>query len=218
MCGRFTLIINELEIEERFSKKLSFRFVPQYNVSPTTPMPIITSDQPLIKSAQWGLPLSRKNKSVVINSRLETLFQQPLFSPLIFSNRCLIPADGFIEWDQSALHQPYYFRFPNQPIFCFAGLYSDQKIAHQWTRFFTIITTNATGEISAIHNRMPLILQPELETQWLINKPLNIEAIKKLETSEPMVSLAISPLINNSKSNNSNYLTPIEKPRTLFDR
>jgi putative SOS response-associated peptidase YedK len=217
MCGRFTLSINELEIEERFSKKLAFRFVPQYNARPSMNMPVITADEPLITSAEWGLPRSKNKSKIAINAKLETLFQQPLFSPLVSSHRCLIPADSFIEWDQSSIHQPYRFMFPDKSIFCFAGLYSDLKISNQWQRFFTIITTSAKGEVANIHNRMPVIIQRDFESQWLTNEPMNSGSIKALETIEPLIGSAISPRINNSVSNNPQYLTPIPKPLSLFD-
>jgi putative SOS response-associated peptidase YedK len=217
MCGRFTLSINELEIEERFSKKLAFRFIPQYNIRPSMNLPVITAENPLIASATWGMPRSGNPSQVAINAKLETLFRQPLFSPLISSNRCLIPADSFIEWDQSAIHQPYRFMLPDQSIFCFAGLYSDLKIANQRRRFFTIITTKAKGQVATIHSRMPLIVQRDFETQWLNDEPANSSSIEAVETSASLISVAISPIINKSVGNTPGLLLPIQKPLTLFD-
>ena len=217
MCGRFTLSINELEIEERFSKKLAFRFTPQYNIRPSMSIPVITADNPLITNAIWGLPRSGNPSQVAINAKLETLFRQPLFSPLISSNRCLIPADSFIEWDQSAIHQPYRFMLPDQSIFCFAGLYADLKIENQSRRFFTIITTKAKGQVAAIHSRMPLIVQRNFETQWLSDEPASSSSIEAFETSASLISVAISPIINKSVGNTPGLLLPIQKPLTLFD-
>jgi len=217
MCGRFTLAKNELALEERFSRKTAAPFLPHYNIYPTMLMPFIRKKSNTFEYAQWGLSVQDKKGALIINAKSETIFQRPLFKSLIYSNRCLIPADGFIEWDQTALHQPYYFQSPKQPIFCFAGIYQEHIIQGKHISYFAIITTSAQGDIANIHSRMPFIVAREQEEKWLTDfniKEFDFQEIQSLNFFEKW---PISSKINLAKNNASDLLLPIKKQHSLFD-
>jgi putative SOS response-associated peptidase YedK len=214
MCGRYTLTINELDFEDHFSKKLAFHFEPKYNVLPTHQMPIITADQQQIHLAHWGL-LPHQHKQPLINARSETATTLPTFKNLIQKNRCLIPADSFIEWDHSAIHQPYRIMLADTRLFCFAGLYQEIVAEGVKTRYYTIITTSANKQMSWIHDRMPLIVDKSQEIDWLASNK-NWENVIQTPLQQTLNIIPISPRINGSKANDAELLAPTNAPPTLF--
>lgn len=214
MCGRYTLSLNELEIEERFSKRLAFHFDPQFNVLPSNSMPIVIANEPFISSAKWGFQTFNHSK-LLINARAESATSLPSFKNEIQHHRCIIPANSFIEWDKSALHQPYQIKVSKNSIFSFAGIYTEIIQDKLTQRFFTIITTKANIQMQWLHNRMPLILEKNQEQIWLSNDS-SWEKILYHTPEQELTFIPISPKINGSKENNNRLLTPIPPPLTLF--
>lgn len=214
MCGRFTLSIDEFDFADRFSRDKSYHYKPIYNVLPTQEMPILVSNSETITPAKWGLPSNFKNK-IHINARAETIQSLSSFKSLIHSHRCIIPADSFIEWDKSPLHQPHRIMLTSHHAFCFAGVYNELKINDESHCYFSIITTESNSQLKWLHNRMPLILNEEQEKEWLTQS----NAWQKILDLKSTVSLDIFPInarITNSKANRAELLLPIQKPLTLF--
>lgn len=188
MCFTYKINKSSKAIEERFVAEIVhkqgniFFEQPQniYNGFTHPQMPIITSDEPnKIQFFEWGLlPYWAKDKSIqdkTLNARLESLSEKPSFKNVI-NNRCLIPADGFIEWqwldEKGKSKQKYLLDFNNQELFAFAGLWSSwkDKQTDELLNTFTIITTEANELLSIIHNskkRMPVIIRKGSERNWL---------------------------------------------------
>ena len=141
---------------------------------------IITNDkQEIIQLAQWGLlPDWAKDKSLqnnTLNAKLETIGEKPSFKNYQ-SQRCIIPADGFYEWQwldpSGKKKQKYLVHLPDDPLFSFAGLWNQWRDVNTGAVFhtYTILTTEANALMSVIHNskkRMPVILNPDAEKAWL---------------------------------------------------
>ncbi|MBP1592993.1 MAG: yoqW [Bacteroidetes bacterium] len=189
MCFTYKLNKSAKSLEERFVAEVVHKqgniFFDQtqniYNGFVHPQMPVITSKEPnLIQFFEWGLlPSWAKDKSFqdkTLNARLESLTEKPSFKNVI-NNRCLIPADGFFEWqwldEKGKAKQKYLLDFPNHELFAFAGLWSTWKDqAGELLNTFTIITTEANELLSIIHNskkRMPVIIRKGLEREWLNN-------------------------------------------------
>lgn len=145
---------------------------------PQTPI-IANNKQDEIQLFTWGLiPDWAKDKSIqqyTLNAKIETLLEKPSFKNII-QNRCLIIADGFIEWQwldtKGKKKQPYQITLPNKDSFAFAGLWSEwiEPNTGELLNTYSILTTEATGLMAEIHNskkRMPIILTPEQESAWL---------------------------------------------------
>lgn len=151
-----------------------------YNAFSYPKTPIISNkQQDEIQLYQWGLiPNWAKDKSIqqyTLNAKVETLTEKPSFQNNI-QNRCLIIADGFMEWQwldaKGKKKQPYLITLPHQEAFAFAGLWSEwiDPNTGELINTYTILTTEATGLMAEIHNskkRMPIILAPEQEAAWL---------------------------------------------------
>ena len=158
MCGRFTQTKSRKDVLEQLADiELPPLFHGRYNVAPTQRVAVIRQQQPhLAEECTWGFENPR-SAGVVINARSETLSERPMFKNLLYSNRCIVPADGFYEWKGK---QPYYFRTLEKKLFGFAGLWQNGRCV--------IITRAADRNMQGIHNRMPLILRPAEWREWFM--------------------------------------------------
>jgi len=182
MCGRFVLE----DIDEVFSKfrlsgteDLMGNIRPRYNIAPSHYAYIISRNarqENRLEMMKWGLvPSWSKDWKIgnrMINARVETVAIKPSFKNLLKTNRCLVPCSGFYEWKAIVTRKmPHYIGLKDRKIFCLAGLYDVWKESDgTYLKTFTIITTQPNNTLKPIHNRMPVILQQELEDQWLILK------------------------------------------------
>jgi putative SOS response-associated peptidase YedK len=174
MCGRFTFQPTEAVYARfRISNRLA-ALVPRYNIAPGQMVPVIIASTPRrIVLMRWGLiphwAKDEKTAYKMINARVETLTQRQAFRSLLAANRCLVPANGFYEWQGEGREKtPYYIHPQEDQYIAFAGLYDT------WTTpdgedldTFTIITTEADPFMARLHNRMPVILARDLEEAWL---------------------------------------------------
>ena len=193
MCGRFRLSRRKQVIAERFDAiPDSDDWTPRYNVAPTQPIPVVRQhpNEPTrhLSQMRWGLiPSWSKDDSraaKMINARSETVAILPAFQDSFRSRRCLIPADGFYEWQgRGPNKRPYCFEVNEGELFAFAGLWDGWKSASgQWIRSCTILTTTANAVSSAVHDRMPVILKPDDYELWLdpgMRDPLSLADMLK---------------------------------------
>jgi putative SOS response-associated peptidase YedK len=180
MCGRFVLAtpIDRLAefFEAREASDLAERFRPNWNIPPTQQVLGVTVEDAgrIMDTYHWGLiPSWAKDPSIGIrafNARAETVATKPTFRAAFTTRRCLIPADAFYEWHKiGKTRQPYAFvRADGAPI-AFAGLWEAWRSLEDehWLRSCTIITTAAGVDMAAIHDRMPVILEPDRFERWL---------------------------------------------------
>ena len=148
--------------------------------------PVITNENPNnIQLFDWGLiPQWAKDNSIrqyTLNARIETLGEKASFKNVL-NNRCMILSDGFFEWKwrdpKGKQKQKYKITLPDNELFAFGGLWSEwvDKQTGEIVKTYSIVTTAATGLMSEIHNskkRMPIILSPDNEQEWLSQGPVN---------------------------------------------
>jgi len=208
MCGRFSLTANEAELNLRFELAGGdATYVPRYNGAPTQGMAVITNERPdKLSVIRWGLiPPWAKDISIgnkMINARAETITEKASFRVPLHSKRCLVPADGFYEWQQDEGKQPFRIFVNNNPIFAMAGLWERWKSPENTIiNSFTIITTEANSFMKPIHNRMPVILKPEDEKIWLSSKnPEEVLSLLRPYDSNEMDCYAVSKLVNSPRN------------------
>lgn len=177
MCGRFTITLEPGEFQEILDLgDLPADFVPRYNVAPTQPVAVsrdFTSHQ--VEWMRWGLvPFWAKDPSIgvkMINARSETLLEKPSFREAFAKRRCLIPADGFYEWQKFPAKKPsipHYFRLTNKQPFFFAGLWDRwQSSDGENLTTCTIITGEPNDLVRPIHDRMPVIFDRSTAWNWV---------------------------------------------------
>jgi putative SOS response-associated peptidase YedK len=178
VCGRYTLANpNPAEVRTRFRLAESVEVRRRYNVAPGDQVLAVTTDRegvPRGESLRWGLvPSWAKQPETglkMINARTETVTERPAFRRAFERYRCLIVADGFYEWRATpgAPKQPFHITRADGGMFAFAGLWSIWYAPDGvQLRTCTILTTAANMAIAPLHDRMPVILAPDAEADWL---------------------------------------------------
>jgi putative SOS response-associated peptidase YedK len=182
-----------------------------------------------LRVVRWGLvPFWAKDISIgsrLINARAETVASKPAFRHAFARHRCLLPADGFYEWEKSgdpksSRKQPYYIRREDGGVLAFAGLYElwrdkdrpdDDPDSWLWTA--TIITTRAEDEVGRIHDRMPMVIEPARWADWLDPAATSADALHGLMTPAASVHLTTYPVsteVNSVRHNGPGLIEPME--------
>ena len=177
MCGRYTLTTPTDEIAEMLGISHSVLTTPRYNIAPTQDILIARQNeqnQRELVMLRWGLipAFIKEPKKVVnpINARSESVNEKPFFRGAFRKRRCLIPVDGYYEWQtRGKLKQPYLMRLKNE-VFFLAGFW-EAWVSPKGEVIETaaMLTTAANDIVSKVHNRMPVILKPENFSAWLNN-------------------------------------------------
>jgi putative SOS response-associated peptidase YedK len=206
MCGRYSLNKTKIELEERFQAELLSDFKPRYNIAPTQLVPVITSQSNKgFSFFYWGItPLFGQNKPVtqkLINARAESVTEKISFKNSFQKRRCLIPADGFYEWKKLGKKTkiPYRFTLREDELFAFAGIWEEYETVNgEIQHTFLILTTSPNESVAEIHDRMPVILNRDMEKKWLDTYTSESDLLAMLSPypSNQMLSYTVSPLVN----------------------
>ena len=191
MCGRYRLSRRKQLVEEYFDSVSGEEdWNPRYNIAPTQPVPSSARiRRNLVRElslVRWGLiPSWAKDSSVaaqMINARSETAATKPAFRDALKFRRCLIPADGFYEWQRTGkAKQPYCFEVNDGELFAFAGIWDRWKDpSGNWVKTCSILTTTPNAVTSAVHDRMPVILDPDSYDLWLDPGMKDVSAVSEL--------------------------------------
>jgi len=224
VCGRYRLSRRKQILEEQFeTQPWDDEWSPRYNVAPTQPVPVIRQHpkEPIrqISSMRWGLvPHWAKDASdaaSTINARSETAATKPAFRDPLKFRRCLIPADGFYEWKRNGTSkQPYCFEVNDGELFAFAGLWDGWKDADgQWIRTCSILTTTPNAVTSTVHDRMPVILNPDSYDMWLDPGVTEVEVVSELlkpYDARLMRCYPVSSRVNHVANDDAECSRPVE--------
>lgn len=220
MCGRYALWGIDLLGQRYLIVDPTFGFRSKFNIAPRSENPVIVAgkDGNDLQMMEWGLvPEWGKDPSAVerpINARVETISEKKMFRQLLQKNRCIIPANGYFEWKTSREGKtPYFICCPDKAIIGFAGLYETwQNQQGNLIRTYTIITTEATGNLRNIHHRMPVILQPEREQEWLSKELPDPDTLKTILTPyEKLIAYPVSPRVNSVSAEGEDLVRELEK-------
>lgn len=225
MCGRFTLTVDPAELQDAFPG-FSFpaKSAPRYNIAPSQPILCLPNDG--TNQADffiWGLiPSWAKDPTIgnrMINARAETLAEKPAFRSAYKYHRCLIFADGFFEWQArpgAKSKVPHFIKLKSGDPFAFAGLWEHWESADgSEIQSAAIITTEPNEMMASIHNRMPVILQPNTYSQWLDPAPQSPNRLQNLLVPYPggdMEAYPVSPLVNSPGNDRSECLLRVSSP------
>jgi putative SOS response-associated peptidase YedK len=214
MCGRFVRSSSAQTIATTFGVEIG-DLSASYNIAPSQSVAAIlqpNDSEPQFHWLRWGLiPAWAKDLKIgykLINARAETVAEKPSFRAAFRQRRCLIPADGFYEWQQlegSRLKQPYFIGMSDERPFAFAGLYERWESPDgEKIESCTIVTTAANEVMAPIHDRMPVILASQEYAQWLDPGFKEIDRLQALLDPYPATEMKIHPvssLVNSPKNN-----------------
>lgn len=215
MCGRMTLSkIDWVQVTEELllTSSPQEEVQPRFNVAPTHMHPIVVAagDANTLALAQWGFSGTSKGP-LVINARSESAAAKPMFRDAIARHRCVVVADGFIEWRKTPIgRQPVWFQRKAGPIY-FAGLYTPMgSTAKESPLRFVVLTTAANHTIAPVHDRMPTVLSAHDACAWL--------AAPKTELLRPapdewLRGTPVSSRINNTANDDPACLAPNTQTR-----
>jgi putative SOS response-associated peptidase YedK len=207
MCGRFTRRKPAAEISERFDVEVDAELLaPRFNLAPTQTVVVVHQqrDTRQIIHCQWGLvPFWSKDAKLgnkLINAMAETLDVKPSFKYALEKRRCLIPADGFYEWDKRIKPaQPMFIHRRDDALFAFAGLWEECTLL-DGARLVTctIITCPPNELIGQFHHRMAAILRPEHEAAWLAPqaKPQDVLPLLQPYAADELAAYPVSTAVN----------------------
>ena len=216
MCGRFTLKTPERVKFERLVNTFDLdNIIPRYNIAPTQNVLAVLERDSVreVTYLQWGLiPFWSKEAKGFINARVETIDEKPTFSESFQRRRCLIPADGFYEWERAGkkISQPYYFQMKDGAPFVFAGVWDRWKSDGNTINSCAIITTSANELLATIHHRMPVIMPPESHELWLNEEADRDELLALLQPypADLMESFPVSTRVNRGGVEGADLIEP----------
>jgi putative SOS response-associated peptidase YedK len=216
MCGRFTLKSPGRIKFDRADRSNLPPLSPRYNIAPSQNVLAVVQHDSACEAAffQWGLiPSWSKDGKGFINARFETIEDKPSFSESFQRRRCLIPADGFYEWQRSGkIAQPYFFQLQDESVFAFAGIWDEWQGDGKSIASCAIITTRANELLATIHDRMPVILRPESQDPWLDDnsEPGTLRNLLAPFPAAEMASHAVSYDVNHPKIDDEYLTRPVE--------
>ncbi|MCA9100779.1 MAG: SOS response-associated peptidase [Planctomycetales bacterium] len=189
MCGRFTLRTPQARLIEQFAVPDFPQLPLRFNIAPSQEIVVVRQHpggrRREAVMARWGLvPTWAKDPNKgnrPINARGETAAEKPMFRTAFRSRRCLVPADGYYEWQQSGEgKQPYFIHMRDDGPFALAGLWERWHRGEQVIQSCTIITTAANPLTRPIHERMPVILPPQVYDVWLDAEFADVDHLTEL--------------------------------------
>jgi putative SOS response-associated peptidase YedK len=216
MCGRYVLdrgggaLAAELDAADATDGLVQ----PQFNIPPTTTVPVVIAvrGQRRLGLMAWGIRGEHRGKpSLLFNSRLESLLDKP--SRRTPSRRCLVPATGYYEWHTTGgVRTPYLITDPASPTLTMAGLYDGKRRSDGSTDWaFSIVTTAATAELTAIHHRRPVIVPGELRDAWLDPTTPLPDVLRELDSGQRALRFhAVGPQVGDVRNNDPSLLTAVQ--------
>jgi putative SOS response-associated peptidase YedK len=227
MCGRYEVHTPVAEIARRFDARLTDEAAAlpaRYNVAPTLRVPVVRASTPgrLLEAMTWGLvPGWAKDLSGIkpINARAETVFDSPMFRNAVRRRRCLVPADGFYEWQvRAGRKQPFHIGMADGGVFAFGGIWEYWAREGEEPRVTcAILVTRANELMAAIHDRVPVIIAPEDYAAWLDPQTGERSALAQLFEPYPaelMRATAVGTRVNNVKNDGPDLVAPLPCDRS----
>ncbi|MGJ8638691.1 MAG: SOS response-associated peptidase [Opitutaceae bacterium] len=199
MCGRYTLHPNKRVLAKLIAQEIPLAYEPDYNIGPgRETLALANRDKNTTVSTMmhWGL---KTPQNFHINARLETADTTPRFRDSWELTRCLLPANGFYEWYQDGITKvPYYIYPADGALTYFAGLWVPAALPGI-PPTCVVLTTAAHESIKGIHDRMPVMLEPDCHADWLsgkLSKPSTLELAASVELQKHTVSRRVNSTQN----------------------
>lgn len=226
MCGRFVGnfnsedLVNEIgDAVEAFGLTLRVPdfdgpLLQNFNVAPTHVVPIlrVIGSEVVVDVMRWGLiPIWAKDASIgakMINARSETITEKPSFKGLVPGHRCIIPMNGFYEWnrDNPKVKIPYFVTRTDGRLMLGAGIWSDSPIVDE-ARTFALITRDSVDDLSAVHDRSPVEFTAQDAVEWMSASQAPLELFAPQQQPR-FHTLQVSTRVNAVRNNDSGLIEP----------
>jgi putative SOS response-associated peptidase YedK len=231
MCGRYVLAEDPTELAVVFGADLgaelvapnakgSSVFTPNFNVAPTTSVPVVTaanssgeSSRREIHVVRWGVVprWSGARSTLLVNARGETVAEKSTFKKAFSHSRCLIPASGYYEWKRPE-KDPYYIRHANGSPLAMAGVIMESEIEGVPQQTCAIITLAAAPNIETIHDRMPATIPRDAWDEWLDPSVGASDSLGLMRAEKDLSASPVSRRVNSIRNNGASLLTLEDSP------
>ena len=229
MCGRFTQKLSPRDVYDLYGVIEPLPSVarePRYNGAPTQDFAVCRVDdggRRHIAELRWGLvPSWWKDAGagpLLINARAETIREKRVFADAFRQRRCLVPANGWFEWQgPSQARQPYYLTPVGGGPISFAGIWERWEAQREVVESFTILTTPAAPELADIHPRQPAIVDPKWFAEWLDPASRAHQLLARLSTPNPgpYERRPVSARVNSVVNDDADLLRPVGEQLRLI--
>jgi len=222
MCGRIALASAPHELAERFFLDEIPELMPRYNIGPGQDIPVVVpnpqTEGRLVRLLKWGLePPWQQGRPVttrLFNARGETVLEKPVFRESFLQRRCLVPVDGFFEWQKRPDgRQPFYFSAKDRKPMALAGIWETREYpgGHR-VGSCSILTVAANSLMRPVHHRMPVIL-PEADWKFWLDLPREktetLLSLLKPLPAELLQSWPVSREVNRSDCDDPHCVEPV---------
>jgi putative SOS response-associated peptidase YedK len=244
VCGRYAAAKDVATLVEEFQVEAVIDTAPEpnYNVAPTNQVAFVVDrpvDSPVegtagvqrqLRVARWGLvPSWAKDPKIgarMINARWENAAEKPAFRSAFAKRRCLIPADGYFEWylpseaptgAAKPVKQPYFIHRTDGADLALAGLYEFWRPAPEvdWLVTVTVLTCDSIGPLSALHDRMPVMIEPSAYSRWL-NPDASVDtAFDARLPVDLLTAYPVGTAVNSVRNNSPELLAPLASEPAL---
>ena len=222
MCSRYDLTSPPEAVRAHFAYSDRPNFPARYNVAPTQAIPVVCLDETGVRRfrlMRWGLlPAFVKDPKTfptLINARSEEVLNKPSFRHAVRRRRCLVPANGFYEWTgPKGKRRPFHIRLQPSRLIAFAGLYEcwqDPQGGEIDT--VTILTCAANRTVSGLHDRMPVVIEPDRYDDWLdVTRVSAEEALAMIgpAADDRFETVELHPKINDSRKDEPGIQEPLQ--------
>jgi putative SOS response-associated peptidase YedK len=230
MCGRIVLKAPPEQVAREFALTEVPDLVPRYNIAPTEPVAAIRATAAAPRASdpatgprrcdrlQWGLipPWSRdpREGARMFNARSETVAQKPAFREAFAHRRCLVPVDGFYEWQKrGGQRRPFYFHDPSGRLLALAGLWERWEYpGGRVIESCSVLTTAANAHMRRIHHRMPVLLPPQAQEPWLTtpaDRAAGLQDLLRPAPEDALQSWPVSSRVNRSDAEGEDLVAPL---------
>ncbi len=236
MCGRYVVAYDPHTLVSGFSLTRVVPFPKRWNVAPQSPVPVVYQDREGARVAdvmRWGLvPHWAQDDRIghkLNNARADGIFGKPSFRQAVRRRRCLLPANGFYEWQAPAPgspaktpKQPWYISAADGGLLAMAGLFEAWRPdeASPWLLSCCVITTEPNEMMAPVHDRMPVFLGPEQWSVWLDREQADLEVLAPMMVPCPSAWLQrwpVSRAVSSGRSEGENLIAPLPEAPAAQD-
>ena len=218
MCGRFSLTEPREAVRRFFDAEPAPGLppdAPRYNVCPTQTIAVCFRDetQRWLGPMRWGFipPWAKTERDgpLLINARSETLAEKPAFRDAARQRRCLVPANGFFEWNgEPGRKQPWWVAPPGGGLVAFAGVWSPWRGPQGVVPTVAIVTVPANATLRPIHDRMPLVIAPEDFGLWLGEQGHGAARLMRTGAEDLFRPVKVGPAVNSNRADGPELIAP----------
>lgn len=221
MCGRYSLTAEPEELQHLFNLATRPEITPRYNIGPGQKIPLVRQDGSSGKNtldlAYWGIrPAWENGSTLLINARSESAAEKATWRDAFRSRRCLVPANGYFEWDRrSTTKVPYYFHLAERPLFALAALWEAKPDGEdvEGTLACCVLTRPASTVVKHVHDRMPVILREKEQIALWLNAGTALPDLKSLCKGGPedRRHYRVSPAVNSTRFGEPSCIEPLQE-------